>query len=129
MKVFSINAIIALALSLLTGCVQNTHLKTIRFEVDASHLKNVSKIGIRGGEKPLSWDDTYFMSDDDGDGIFELTLEFKTASPSIEFKFVNQDNQFELHDRDNRQLPFKYKPEALLYKTKFNNPENTITLK
>ena len=51
----NIVTIIAIAFSLLvTSCVQKTYKKTVVFTVDASEIKNVKKVGIRGKDKPLS---------------------------------------------------------------------------
>jgi hypothetical protein len=49
-------AIIALLLSLiLTSCVQKTYQKTVVFTLDASEIKNIKIVGIKGTDKPLSW--------------------------------------------------------------------------
>jgi hypothetical protein len=50
-------AIITLLLALLvTSCVQKSYKKTVVFTLDASKLKDIKKVGIRGNDKPLSWD-------------------------------------------------------------------------
>ena len=48
-------AITALLFSLLlTSCVQKSYKKTVVFTLDASEIKNIKKVGLRGNDKPLS---------------------------------------------------------------------------
>ena len=112
----------------ITGCVQDAKPKTIIVKVDMNSVDQPSKVGIRGNG-PLSWDETTYLSDTDGDGIYEETFNIYTTNNSIEFKFVNNDNEFELQDQNNRSLTFEYKPETITYEAVFNNPEEKITKK
>lgn len=118
-----------LSLIVLTfSCVQETQPKTITMMVDMNQVDNPSQVGIRGSSKPLSWNSTTFMTDDNSDGIYEITFDLSTASYDIEFKFVNNDQDFELQDQSNRSLTFDYKPESIVYLAKFNNSKDiTIT--
>ena len=110
----------------ITSCVQDAHLKTITIKVDMNGIETPSKVGIRGNN-PLSWDETTFLNDANGDGIYEETFEIYTANNDIEFKFVNHKDEFELQDQNNRSLTFEYKPEIITYEAAFNNPEENIT--
>lgn len=110
-------------LVLFTNCVQETHLKTVTFKVNMNGLENVDKVGIRGTFTDNPWQETIYFSDDDNDGIYKGTITQKTAQNSVEFKFVNQDDQFELKDKGNRRITFEYKPETILYEAAFDNPD------
>lgn len=113
---------------LLSSCVQETQPKIIHFKLDMRDVQSISKVGIRGGTKPLSWKHTVLFTDDNNDSIFEGTIKLNSASFDIEFKFVNQHNQFELQERNNRSIKFKYKPEAILYEAVFDNSDEKISI-
>ena len=125
MKLLKQLSCIALCI-LFMNCVQDTHKKTISVSVDMTNESEHSKVGIRGNF-PLSWEETTYLSDDNNDGVYEGEFEFYTATNSIEFKFVNQDNIFELNGQDNRVLEFEYQPETIVYKATFNNQNANIT--
>jgi hypothetical protein len=108
-------------LLIMTSCVQETHLKTITFKLDMNGIENVSEVGIRGSFTSNPWEKTIFFSDEDNDGIYEGTLSQKTAHSRVEFKFVNQNDQFELQDQNNRSIEFEYKPEIIIYEGVFND--------
>ena len=112
-------------LLIMISCVQETHLKTITFKVDMNDIENVSEVGIRGSFTSNPWKKTIFFSDEDSDGIYEGTLSLKTAHSRVEFKFVNQNDQFELQDQNNRSIEFESKPEIILYEDVFNNEKKT----
>ena len=110
----------------LTSCVQDVHLKTVTFKVDMSNIEQPINVGVKGDFTENRWNETVALSDDNNDGIYEVTVSQKTAFNQIEFKFVNNDD-YELKDSDNRILEFEYKPETIIYETTFNNPESKIT--
>ena len=115
-----------LAFILLSSCVQESHPKEIKIKLDMTALESIQKVGIRGGF-PLSWEETTYLDDKDGNGIYEGTFKIYTASSAIEFKFVNNDTQFELKDQGNRILNFEYRPEAINIEAVFDNPNTKIT--
>ena len=82
--------------------------------------QNFEAVGVRGDIKPLSWQETTPLSDDNNDSIYTTTLEFDTASNQLNFKFVINGQVFELDGSDNRVLPFEYKVEELIYSTSFD---------
>jgi hypothetical protein len=125
MKLFK-QLILLFLISSLSSCVQDAHLKIITIKVDMTRLETSSKVGIRG-QSPLSWDETTYLSDVDGDGIYEDTFEVYTANSQIDFKFVTSDDQFELQDQSNRSLTFEYKPETITYEAVFNDL-NRVTI-
>lgn len=105
----------------LSSCVQESHPKEINVKLDMTAQESRYKVGIRG-EFPLSWEETTYLDDKDGNGIYEGTFKIYTASSAIEFKFVNNDNQFELKDQGNRVLNFEYKPETISIDAVFDKP-------
>jgi len=117
-------------LVVLSSCVQQEHLKTVTFKVDMSQLENVSNVGIRGQFTSPPWEVTLPMEDKNSDGIYEVTLTESTAQSSVNFKFVNQNDQFELEGKPSRSISFEYEPETLEYQAIFNNETgNQIKIK
>jgi hypothetical protein len=106
-------------LLLLTSCVQKTYKKTVVFRLDTSEIKEVKKVGIRGNDKPLSWDYDTEMKAVKKDSLYELTVTFETGYKFTEVKFVVNDH-FELQDQDNRKVVFS-KKDTCYYNAKFNH--------
>ncbi|AXG71106.1 hypothetical protein KORDIASMS9_03361 [Kordia sp. SMS9] len=111
----------------ITSCVQETHLKTITFKVRMNGVENPKNVGIKGNFTNPSWKQLIPMTDDNNDGIYEVTLSEKTAANGIQFKFVNQNDQYEMKNQPNRTLKFKYQPQTLTYIATFNIAESTVT--
>lgn len=88
-----------------------------------SNVEKAENVGIRGQFTNPPWAVTIPMLDDDGDGTYELTISKMTAQSSVDFKFVNQNDQFELECGPNRSLSFEYRPEAIVYDAVFNLEE------
>ena len=110
-----------LALSfVLQSCVQDTHLKKLTIRVDMNQEEQVQTVALRGNLKPLSWQQNTAMTDSDGDGVYEVQIQLTTASDYLQFKFVKNEDEFELDGQDNRSLKFEYKPETLIYEGIFN---------
>ncbi|NHF60066.1 hypothetical protein FK220_011980 [Flavobacteriaceae bacterium TP-CH-4] len=105
-----------------TSCVQETHLKTVTFKVDATAIDSITAVGIKGNFTSPPWDRIIPMSDEEQDGIYELKVTRKTADHQAEFKFVDQNGIYELKGQGNRVLHFKYEPERLTYIARFNDP-------
>ncbi|PIA81978.1 hypothetical protein BFR04_11775 [Gaetbulibacter sp. 4G1] len=116
-----------IVLLLFLNCVQETHSKTITLKLDMRQVENINNVGARGGNAPLSWNKTFQLTDTNKDSIYEGKIELKSASFDIEFKFVNNTDEFELQDQNNRSIRFEYKPETIIYEAVFNNPDKHIT--
>lgn len=112
---------ILIILFTLSNCVQETHLKTIHFRVDMNGIENPSNVGIRGEFGSNYWNETYYFSDENDDGIYEGIVTVKTGQSGFLFKFVNHNDQFELSGQNNRRINFEYKPETITYVSAFNN--------
>ena len=112
-------AITVLLLTLfLTSCVQKSYKKTVVFTLDTSEIKNIKKVGIRGNEKPLSWDYDTKMKVIKKDSVYEIRATFETGYKFTEIKFVVNDS-IEFQNEDNRRVVFSEK-NTTLYEAKFN---------
>lgn len=115
----TIVVITALLLSLLfTSCVQKSYKRTVVFSLDVSEIKEVKKVGIRGNDKPLSWDYDTEMKFSPKDSLYKVTASFETGYKFTEVKFVINDN-FEFQNEDNRRVIFSEK-DTTFFKAKFN---------
>jgi hypothetical protein len=115
----TILVISALLLSLLfTSCVQKSYKKTVVFTLDVSEIKNIKKVGIRGNDKPLSWDNDTEMKEIKKDSLYQIIITGETGYKFTEVKFVINDN-FEFQDEDNRRVDFSEK-DTTFFKAKFN---------
>jgi hypothetical protein len=115
----TIVAITALLLSLFfTSCVQKSYKRTVVFSLDVSEIKEVKKVGIRGNDKPLSWDYDTEMKEIKKDSLYEITITGETGYKFTEVKFVVNDN-FEFQNEDNRRVIFSEK-DTTFFKAKFN---------
>ena len=123
MKTLQIIILLTLV-SILSSCVQETHLKIIHFKVDMSNVENIFNPGIKGQFTNPSWQETITLTDKDGDSIYEATVKVQTAQNSIEFKFVNNDT-YELQNQNNRFIKLEYRPQTLNYLTVYNNINST----
>jgi hypothetical protein len=111
--------IIAIVFSLVvTTCVQKTYNKTVVFTLDVSEIKKVKKVGIRGNDKPLSWEYDTEMREVNRDSVYQITITGETGYKFTEVKFVVND-VFELQGKDNRRIVFSEK-DTTFYNAKFN---------
>lgn len=111
--------IIAIIFSLMaTSCVQKTYKKTVVFTLDVSEIKNVKKVGIRGNNKPLSWDYDTKMKEIKKDSLYQITITGETGYKFTEVKFVVNDT-FEFQNEENRRVLFSEK-DTTFYNAKFN---------
>jgi hypothetical protein len=102
----------------LTSCVQKTFKKTVVFRLNTSEIKEVKKVGIRGKDKPLSWDYDTEMKKIQKDSLYEITVTFETGYKFTEVKFVVNDD-FEFKNEDNRRVVFSEK-DTTFYNAKYN---------
>lgn len=121
--------IITSVVLLFASCVQKEFDKKVTFLVDTNGIKDITSIGIRGNFLPNKWKETVPLIDKNNDGVYEITFNEKTAVYGINFKFVKNGVDYELKDEENRQIVFEYKPEIIVYKTKFDNTTSEIIKK
>ncbi|WP_026776342.1 hypothetical protein [Polaribacter sp. Hel_I_88] len=121
--------ILAIGFVILSSCVQKEYEKKVTFIVDTNGVVEIKSLGIKGDFLPNQWQESYALKDSNNDGIYEVTFTEKTAVAGINFKFVKNGFDYELKDKENREIIFEYKPEVITYKTKFNNPTSEIIKK
>ena len=115
-KKFVISAIVFSLV--VTSCVQKTYKKTVVFTLDVSEIKKVEKVGIRGSDKPLSWDFDTEMKALKKDSLFQIAITGETGYKFTEVKFVIN-NIFEFQNGDNRKVVFS-ESDTTFYNAKFN---------
>ena len=116
-------------LLLLFNCVQETQPKVITLKVDMRGIENIDNVSVRGNTTPLSWEESIVLEDKNNDSIYETIIELKSASYNIQFKFVKNENEFELEGYNNRSIIFDYKPEKIVYLAKYNEPNPIEVIK
>ncbi|RSK44025.1 DoxX family protein [Hymenobacter rigui] len=108
----------ALAL-LLPGCVQPAHDKTVVYLLDVKGLPDVRQVGLRGRDKPLSWDQDLRLTPTGPDStLYRAVVTTHTGYLLTEVKFT-VNGEFELKDADNRRI--KFGPgDTTVYRARFN---------
>ena len=109
---FIISALIA------SSCVQKTHQRTVVFILDTSGVKDIEKVGIRGWDTPLSWDEDYPLKEIVKDSLYQATVTGETGRICVEVKFA-VNGKLELDGKENRKIYFKEK-DTVFYKAKFD---------
>ena len=113
------NSIIILALIFsLASCVQKSSKKTIIVRLNVESLKGIQAVGIRGSEKPLSWDYDMELKPIKKDTLYEAYFSLITGYKFTEAKFI-VNGQFELNEKPNRKIMFSEK-DTTVYEAKFN---------
>ena len=114
-------ALAALALACLllpTGCVQPAHDKTVVYLLDVSGLPNVQQVGLRGRDKPLSWDNDLQLTALKKDSLYRAVVTTHTGYKVTEVKFT-LNGSFELKDQPNRRVEFDG-GDTPVYRAKFD---------
>lgn len=112
--------LLILLIAILTAsCVQKSYKRTVVFTLDVSAVKNIKKVGIRGNDKPLSWDYDTEMKEIKKDSLYQICVSGETGYKYTEVKFVVNDT-FELQNKDNRRVYFDLKKDTTQYRAKFN---------
>ena len=103
MKKYSV--LISMVVLCAAGCVQKAYKKTVVFKLNTPNQKNIESVGVRGAEKPLSWQQDLQMSAIKKDTLYMATVSFLTGYKFTEVKFVINGG-FELKEKDNRKIVF-----------------------
>lgn len=120
MKIFK-TLIISLIAIYLTSCVQKTYERKVTFLLHTEQLKNIEKVGLRGNNRPLTWQKDLEMTAVKEDSLYSVTVTFLTGYKFAEVKFVVND-EFELEDKDNRKIVFNENGETI-YEATFNKEQ------
>lgn len=110
--------LITIAILVFAGCVQKSGKKTIIVNLNVEGIKNIQTVGIRGNEKPLSWDYDMELKPVIKDTLYTATFSMVTGYKFTEAKFT-VNGQFELNDKDNRRIIFSDK-DTTVYEAKFD---------
>lgn len=98
--------------------VQATYSWQVTYLLDVSGLPAIQKVGIRGADQPLSWQQDLELIPVVKDSLYRATVTYETGRRSTQFKFVVND-RFELEGKDNRKLYFG-KHRRQQYRARFN---------
>ena len=113
--------IITIGIFFFASCVQKSSKKTIIVKLNVEGMKNVQAVGIRGNEKPLSWDYDMELKPIIKDTLYIATFSLVTGYKFTEAKFT-VNGQFELNEKDNRKILFSDK-DMTVYEAKFDVPK------
>ena len=105
----------------MTGCVQKSKNKVVVLKLNVENLKNIQTVGIRGNEKPLSWNDDMQLKPIIKDTLYTATFSILTGYKFTEAKFT-VNGQFELNEKDNRRIIFSDN-DTTVYEAKFDEPK------
>ncbi|WP_426491908.1 DoxX family protein [Hymenobacter sp. 102] len=98
-------ALLTLLALLLPGCVQPAHDKTVVYLLDVSGHGPVKQVGLRGRDKPLSWEQDLFLTPVVPDSLYRAVVTTHTGYRTTEVKFT-LNGDFELAGADNRRIEF-----------------------
>ena len=104
---------------LATSCVQKAYKKNVVLILDTRGIKDIHSVGIRGVDKPLSWDYDQQMLAIKKDTTYRATVTFFTGYKFTKVKFV-VNGQFELEGQPNRRINFANEG-ITTYRASFNN--------
>lgn len=119
-KYFSIISLLSIYMICFTSCVQKAYDQKITLTVDVSKIDTtIFKVGVRGNDQPMSWEQDLPMKEIIKDSIYQVDFAIHTGYKFTEFKFVVNDD-FELKDQANRKLYFE-DDQKTIYKAIFNS--------
>lgn len=104
--------IISILFLLATSCVQKAYERKVTFLLHTEQLKNIEKVGLRGNNRPLTWQKDLEMTEVKKDSLYSVTVTFLTGYKFAEVKFVVND-EFELQEKDNRRVIFNENGETI----------------
>ncbi|WP_201982220.1 DoxX family protein [Hymenobacter rubidus] len=109
---------LAVAALLLPGCVQPAHDKTVVYLLDVSGHPNVQQVGLRGRDKPLSWDSDLLLTPIRKDSLYRAVVTTHTGYKVTEVKFT-LNGDFELKEKANRRILFG-PADTTVYRARFD---------
>jgi hypothetical protein len=113
-----LSLVIIFSITLINACVQPSSKKTVVVRLNVQGQKDIKTVGIRGGEKPLSWDADLALKPIKVDSLYECTFTILTGYKFTEAKFTVNGN-FELNDQPNRRIVFSQK-DSTIYTATFD---------
>lgn len=88
--------------------------KNATFKVDMNGIGNEQQVYLKGNISPISDKGGTVMTDSNQDGIYEVTITFKTDARYVRYKFTS-DEFTELEGSDDRKLWFKDEDQTTLH--------------
>ena len=107
------------AIGTLAGCVQQAHDRTVVYELDVSGRKDVTAVGIRGSDTPLSWDRDSALATVSRDSLYRVVVTYRTGYLVTGAKFT-VNGEFELQKGPNRRIVFE--GDTTVYRARFDQP-------
>ena len=102
----------------MASCVQKSGKKIIIVKLNVEGVKDIHSVGIRGNEKPLSWDYDMELKPIKKDTLYEAIFSLITGYKFTEAKFT-VNGQFELNEKANRKIIFSDN-DTTMYEANFN---------
>ncbi len=105
--------LIVTAATLIAGCASPSGSE-VKFTVDMREAfryeyfdPGVEQVGIRGSIKPLSWNESFLMSDENGDTVFTATVVFPFSGIEqiLDYKFKIEGGEDFWEEGRNRSVP------------------------
>ncbi|QBN19070.1 hypothetical protein [Flavobacterium nackdongense] len=103
-----------------TSCVQKTKKRTVVYTVDVSKVNNVEKVGIRGWDAPLSWNEDFPMKKTTKSHIYQVAITSNTGRICTQFKFAVNDI---IEEGENRKIYFDAKKDTTYVSLTFGKKE------
>jgi hypothetical protein len=100
------------------SCVQKSSKKTVIVKLNTASIKDIKSVGMRGSEKPLSWDYDLDLKPIIKDTLYEASFSLVTGYKFTEGKFTINGN-FEFNDKDNRRILFS-EEDTTVYEATYN---------
>lgn len=116
------NKIVLLIIScfIMSGCVQKAYKQTVIYTLKVPAQTEVKSIGIRGNDKPLSWEQDTRLEKINGDNVYQAKVTYLTGYKLTEVKFT-LNGEYELQNMPNRRVEFKNSG-ITYYNAVFNQP-------
>jgi hypothetical protein len=102
----------------LNACVQPSSKKTVIVYLNVAGNSTINTAGIRGGQKPLMWDNDLELQVVKKDTLYSAIFSLVTGYKFIEAKFTIN-GQFELNDYPNRKIIFE-DGDTTVFNAKYN---------
>ena len=106
--------------ALLPVCVQKATDKPVVYLLDVSGHPNPGPVGLRGRDKPLSWDYDQPLTLLKKDCLYRAVVTIHTGYKATEVKFT-LNGEFELKNHDNRRVEFG-PSDTTVYRARFDVP-------
>jgi len=105
---------------LMFSCVQKAYKYTVIYTLKVPAQTEVKSVGVRGNDKPLSWEQDTRLKKINGDNVYQTEVTYLTGYKFTEVKFT-LNGEYELQNMPNRRVEFKNSG-ITYYNAVFNRP-------